>query len=43
MVEIKKIIKRDYRTESFKPEKIKLSIKASFESAGVGVSDEEVD
>lgn len=42
MVEIKKIIKRDFRTESFKPEKIKLSIKASFESAGVGASDEEV-
>ena len=42
MVEIKKIIKRDSRTESFKPEKIKLSIKASFECAGVGASDEEV-
>ena len=43
MVEIKKIIKRDSRTESFKPEKIQLSIKASFESAGVGTTDEEVD
>lgn len=42
MVEIKKIIKRDSRTESFKPEKIKLSIKASFDCAGVGASDEEV-
>lgn len=43
MVQIKKIIKRDSRTESFKPEKIKLSIKASFNCAGVGASDEEVD
>lgn len=43
MVQIKKIIKRDSRTESFKPEKIKLSIKASFDSAGVGTTDEEVD
>jgi len=42
MVEIKKIIKRDSRTESFNPEKIKLSIKASFDCAGVGASDEEV-
>lgn len=42
MVEIKKIIKRDSRTESFKPEKIQLSIKASFDCAGVGASDEEV-
>lgn len=43
MVKIKKIIKRDSRTESFKPEKIQLSIKASFDSAGVGTTDEEVD
>ena len=43
MVEIKKIIKRDSRAESFKPEKIQLSIKASFDSAGVGTTDEEVD
>lgn len=43
MVEIKKIIKRDSRTESFNPEKIKLSIKASFDCAGVGSNDEEVD
>lgn len=42
MVQIKKIIKRDSRTESFKPEKIKLSIQASFDSAGVGTTDEEV-
>ena len=43
MVEIKKIIKRDSRAESFNPEKIQLSIKASFDSAGVGTTDEEVD
>ena len=43
MVQIKKIIKRDSRTESFKPEKIQLSIQASFDSAGVGTTDEEVD
>ena len=43
MVKIKKINKRDSRTESFKPEKIQLSIKASFDSAGVGTTDEEVD
>lgn len=43
MVKIKKIIKRDSRTESFKPEKIQLSINASFDSAGVGTTDEEVD
>lgn len=43
MVKIKKIIKRDSRTESFKPEKIQLSIKASFDCAGVGTTDEEVD
>lgn len=42
MVQIKKIIKRDSRTESFKPEKIQLSIQASFDSAGVGTTDEEV-
>ena len=43
MVKIKKIIKRDSRAESFKPEKIQLSIKASFDSAGLGTTDEEVD
>lgn len=43
MVKIKKIIKRDSRAESFKPEKIQLSIKASFDSAGFGTTDEEVD
>lgn len=43
MVKIKKIIKRDSRTESFNPEKIQLSINASFDSAGVGTTDEEVD
>lgn len=42
MVEIKKIIKRDSRTESFKPEKIKLSIKASFDCADMNTTDEEV-
>ena len=42
MVQIKKIIKRDSRTESFKPEKIQLSIQASLDSAGVGTTDEEV-
>ena len=43
MVKIKKIIKRDSRAESFKPEKIQLSIKASFDSAGLGTTDEEID
>ncbi len=42
MVRIKKIIKRDSRTESFNPEKIQLSINASFDRAGVGTTGEDV-
>ena len=42
MVEIKKIIKRDHRIESFRPEKIQLSIKAAFDCADMKTTEEDV-